>query len=85
MFPNLNPMELMVVVGVAILLFEFKKGIRGIEEEFRFDEHATRNTYHPEPTTTPSDLVESSVPKFEPPTTAPVRQPDQPAPIVTHD
>ena len=63
MFGNLNPMEMMVVMGVAVLLFgkrlpevgrtlgkgivEFKKGIRGIEEEFRFDEHSTRNSYQP--------------------------------------
>ncbi len=97
MFGNLNPMELMVVVGVAVLLFgkrlpevgrtlgkgivEFKKGIRGIEEEFRFDEHSIKSQYHPEPTTTPSDLIESAVPKFEPPTAAPVRQPDHQAPV----
>ena len=96
MFGNLNPMELMVVMGVAVLLFgkrlpevgrtlgkgivEFKKGIRGIEEEFRFDEHSTRRDAfnNPEPFHTPSDLIESSVPKFEPPTAAPVRQPDPP-------
>ena len=100
MFGNLNPMELMVVMGVAVLLFgkrlpevgrtlgkgivEFKKGIRGIEEEFRFDEHSTRNSYHaPEPAHTPSDLIESTVPKFEPPTAAPVRQPDHQAPATT--
>jgi len=97
MFGNLNPMELMVVLGLAVLLFgkrlpevgrtlgkgivEFKKGIRGLEDEFRFDEHAAANSYHkPEPTYTPSDLVESSVPKFEPPTSAPVRRDDQPTP-----
>jgi sec-independent protein translocase protein TatA len=101
MFGNLNPMEVMVVLGVAVLLFgkklpevgrtlgkgivEFKKGIRGIEEEFRYDEHAAKNTYHAEPMTTPSDLVESTVPKFEPPTTAPVRKAEQPAPVVTQD
>jgi len=97
MFGNLNPFEMMVLVGLAVLLFgkklpevgrtlgkgivEFKKGIRGIEEEFRFDEHAHRNSYHPEPTHTPSDLIESSVPKFEPPTSAPVRQDDRPTPV----
>ncbi len=101
MFGNLNPMELMVVVGVAVLLFgkrlpevgrtlgkgivEFKKGIRGIEEEFRYDETAIKHSYKPEPTTTPADLIESTVPKFEPPTTAPVRQADHPAPVVTQD
>jgi sec-independent protein translocase protein TatA len=98
MFGNLNPMELMVVLGIAVLLFgkrlpevgrtlgkgivEFKKGIRGIEEEFRYDEHAVKHTYQPEPATIPSDLVESTVPKFEPPTTAPVRQPEQHSEVV---
>ncbi len=92
MFGNLNPMEVMVVVGIAILLFgkrlpevgrslgkgivELKRGIRGLEEEFRFDEHSVKAAYKPETTHTPSDLVESSVPKFEPPTAAPVRQAD---------
>ncbi len=93
MFGNLNPMELMVVMGVAVLLFgkrlpevgrtlgkgivEFKKGIRGIEEEFRFNEPPIHAYGKPEPAHTPSDLVESAVPKFEPPTAAPVRKDDQ--------
>ncbi|MHC5544914.1 Sec-independent protein translocase subunit TatA/TatB, partial [Singulisphaera rosea] len=50
MLPNLGPMEMIVVMAVAVLLFgkrlpevgrslgkgivEFKKGIRGIEDEF---------------------------------------------------
>ena len=92
MFGNLNPMELVIVVGVAVLLFgrrlpevgrtlgkgivEFKKGIRGLEEEFRFDDQATHK-FRPEPTHTPSDLAESTVPKFQPPTSAPVLQPDR--------
>lgn len=91
MFGNLNPMELMVVLGLAVLLFgkrlpevgrtlgkgivEFKKGIRGLEEEFRFDEHSIKNA-KAEPVSVPSDLVESSVPKFELPTSAPTRQDD---------
>ena len=102
MFGNMNMMEMVILFGVAVLLFgkrlpevgrtlgkgivEFKKGIRGIEEEFRFDEHSIRNSFNnPEPIHTPSDLIESSVPKFEPPTAAPVRQPDQPSTVVTQD
>ncbi len=93
MFGNLNPMELIIVVGVAVLLFgrrlpevgrtlgkgivEFKKGIRGLEEEFRFDEHATKSSYPAEAPFVPSDHAESAVPKFEPPTAAPVLQPDR--------
>jgi sec-independent protein translocase protein TatA len=99
MFGNLNPMEMMVVFGIAVLLFgkrlpevgrtlgkgivEFKKGIRGLEEEFRFEEKPSYS-YRPEPTYTPSDAAESSVPKFEPPTSAPVRQADH-QPQVTQD
>jgi sec-independent protein translocase protein TatA len=99
MFGNLNPMEMMVVFGIAVLLFgkrlpevgrtlgkgivEFKKGIRGLEEEFRFEEKPA-HSYRPEPTYTPSDLAESSVPKFEPPTSAPVRQADH-QPQATQD
>ena len=53
MFPQLGFMEMLVVMGVAVLLFgkrlpevgrslgkglvEFKKGLRGIEETFDFD------------------------------------------------
>jgi sec-independent protein translocase protein TatA len=97
MFPQLGMMEMIVVMGVAVLLFgkrlpevgrslgkgiiEFKKGLRGIEDDLdltamssssgsgrsaRSSEdrgHSTGNTYS-----------ESSVPKFEPPTTPPVPQ-----------
>ncbi|HWE38979.1 MAG TPA: twin-arginine translocase TatA/TatE family subunit [Isosphaeraceae bacterium] len=86
MFPNLGPMEMLVVGVVAVLLFgkrlpevgrslgkgivEFKKGLRGIEEEL---ESASRT---PAPRHTdsyaPADPVDTAVPKFEPPTSAPV-------------
>jgi len=104
MFGNMNMMEMMVLAGVAVLLFgkrlpevgrtlgkgivEFKKGIRGIEDEFRFDEHSTRHSFNnPEPVYTPSDSdrIESSVPKFEPPTAAPVRQADATPTVITQD
>jgi sec-independent protein translocase protein TatA len=86
-FPNLNPMELMVVLGVAVLLFgkrlpevgrslgrgiiEFKKGIRGVEEEFR---SATDLAHRPAtmPTYEPAESVEPTVPKFESPGGSPV-------------
>ena len=96
MFPQLGMMEMMVVMGVAVLLFgkrlpevgrslgkgiiEFKKGLRGIEDEFDFS-----STGSSTPSRRSSDRAddrrrrratysESSVPKFEPPTTAPVPQ-----------
>jgi sec-independent protein translocase protein TatA len=97
MFPQLGPLEMIVVAGVAVLLFgkrlpevgrslgkgiiEFKKGLRGIEDEFdissignsnasstrRADDHA-----HARPAAESGDYTESSVPKFEPPANAPV-------------
>ena len=87
MFPNLNPMELMVVMGVAVLLFgkrlpevgrslgrgiiEFKKGLRGVEEEFR---SATGPGPQPGrcPHTEPAESTEPTVPKFESPDASPV-------------
>jgi sec-independent protein translocase protein TatA len=88
MFPNLGPMEMLVVGVVAVLLFgkrlpevgrslgkgivEFKKGLRGIEEEL---ESATKapatKSSHSDPYFT-ADPVDTAVPKFEPPTSAPV-------------
>jgi sec-independent protein translocase protein TatA len=81
MFPNLNPMELLVVLGVAVLLFgkrlpevgrslgrgiiEFKKGIRGVEDEFRAAADISRHQL--EPTFHAPDAVEPTVPKFESP------------------
>lgn len=87
MFPNLNPMELMVVFGVAVLLFgkrlpevgrslgrgivEFKKGIRGVEEEFR-SASTDLSRHTPEPTYRPAESTEPTVPKFESPAPSPV-------------
>jgi sec-independent protein translocase protein TatA len=91
MFPQLGLMEMLVVMGVAVLLFgkrlpevgrslgkgivEFKKGLRGIEEELDFSSssspHVPSRRGDDRPSTSP---VETSVPKFEPPTSAPVPQ-----------
>lgn len=90
MFPNLGPMEMIVVMGVAVLLFgkrlpevgrslgkgiiEFKKGLRGIEDDF--DISATSSAHVParrsEDRPRTEDSSAASVPKFEPPTSAPV-------------
>jgi sec-independent protein translocase protein TatA len=92
MFPQLGMMEMIVVMGVAVLLFgkrlpevgrslgkgiiEFKKGLRGMEDEFDISSSgASTPTRRPEDrahTSTGSDYTESAVPKFEPPTTAPI-------------
>jgi sec-independent protein translocase protein TatA len=92
MFPQLGMMEMIVVMGVAVLLFgkrlpevgrslgkgiiEFKKGLRGIEDEFDFTSTGTstpsRRAEDKPYSSSGSDYTESSVPKFEPPTTAPI-------------
>lgn len=89
MLPQLGLMEMLVVMGVAVLLFgkrlpevgrslgkgiiEFKKGLRGIEDEFDISSHSAprREERHYSST---SDYAETNVPKFEPPTSAPVPQ-----------
>jgi sec-independent protein translocase protein TatA len=99
MLPNLGPMEMIIVMGVAVLLFgkrlpevgrslgkgivEFKKGLRGMEEELDFSSSSSshlpaRRTEEP---FRGSGVAETSVPKFEPPASAPVPQMDyQPQP-----
>jgi sec-independent protein translocase protein TatA len=94
MFPQLGMMEMVVVMLVAVLLFgkrlpevgrslgkgiiEFKKGLRGIEDEFDLTSTSSppaRTRRSDEPARPAAgDYTESSVPKFEPPTTAPVPQ-----------
>jgi sec-independent protein translocase protein TatA len=87
MLPSLGPGEMMVVMIVAVLLFgkrlpevgrslgkgiiEFKKGIRGIEDEFdpATSQAPAKRYASPEDTAPPA-------PKFEPPTSAPVPQSD---------
>jgi sec-independent protein translocase protein TatA len=88
--------EMLVLMAVAVLLFgkrlpevgrslgkgiiEFKKGLRGFEDELDLTStsgpapRTRRNEELPRPTTAGSDYSESSVPKFEPPTTPPVPQ-----------
>jgi sec-independent protein translocase protein TatA len=87
MLPNLGPMEMIIVMAVAVLLFgkrlpevgrslgkgivEFKKGLRGMEDELDLSSTTSRYT---EERSRPSQAVETTVPKFEPPTTSPVPQ-----------
>jgi sec-independent protein translocase protein TatA len=86
MLPSLGPMEMMVVMIVAVLLFgrrlpevgrslgkgivEFKKGIRGIEDDFDTPSTAS-SSRKPEPAAA-GDGVAAAVPKFEPPSAPPV-------------
>jgi sec-independent protein translocase protein TatA len=93
-FPSLGPPEMIVVGVIAVLLFgkrlpevgrslgkgivEFKKGIRGIEDEFM----SSTSTSSSKPSTTrsdfehESDLPVASIPKFEPPTSPPTTSPE---------
>lgn len=90
MLPNLGPMEMMVVMVVAVLLFgkrlpevgrslgkglvEFKKGLRGIEDDL---DTSVATPPRKAQTLTPEALPDPSIPKFEPPTTAPVAAPGE--------
>jgi sec-independent protein translocase protein TatA len=93
--PSLGPPEMIVVGVIAVLLFgkrlpevgrslgkgivEFKKGIRGIEDEFM---SSTSTPSTSKPATVHSDFDHSSdppvaaIPKFEPPTSPPTSSPE---------
>jgi sec-independent protein translocase protein TatA len=87
MFPNLQPGEMLVVLIVAVLLFgkrlpevgrslgkgiiEFKKGLRGMEDEVRSGSGTQPPARYNEPARDP-EFSSASVPKFEPPSSAPV-------------
>lgn len=84
---GLGPMEMVIVGMIALLLFgkrlpevarslgkgivEFKKGVRGIEDEVNSATYRQNqpSSYRPQP---PSDVQEVSAPKFEPPTSEPI-------------
>jgi sec-independent protein translocase protein TatA len=103
MFPQLGMMEMIVVMGVAVLLLckrlpevgrslgkgiiEFKKGLRGMEDDVDLTGSSSGSSsgwgagsvsssrrHDDRGHSSGSDYNESSVPKFEPPTTAPVPQ-----------
>lgn len=81
-----GPMEMLILGAIAVLLFgkrlpevgrslgksliEFKKGLNGIEEEFR---SVATSTCTPTTTTTSEPHIddEATAPKFEPPTSEP--------------
>ena len=96
---NLQPGEMMLVAVVAVLLFgkrlpevgrslgkgivEFKKGLRGLGDEFDITGTSSSSSYSSSSSSSSrSELARAnddagmiSVPKFEPPTTAPTAQP----------
>ncbi|MBS0204453.1 MAG: twin-arginine translocase TatA/TatE family subunit [Planctomycetes bacterium] len=84
---NLGPFEMLLVAGIALLLFgknlpkvardagkaivEFKKGMAGIEhsvDEAVYAKPESSNAARPTPV---EETIESSAPKFEPPTSEP--------------
>ncbi len=93
---GLGPQEMIVVAILGVLLFgkrlpevgrslgkgivEFKKGLRGFEEEF--DPSATTPSYRSEAPKPDTSLT--TVPKFEPPTMAPTLQAEGQEATVPH-
>ena len=88
-----GPMEMMIILVIAVLLFgkrlpevgrslgkgivEFKKGIRGIENELdSASSSSTSQTSHHEDDV--DDHDEATAPKFEPPTSEPVAETGEP-------
>lgn len=83
MLPQLGLMEMIVVMGVAVLLFgkrlpevgrslgkgiiEFKKGLRGMEDEFDISSHTPSRRVDERHYGGTSDYADASAPKFEPP------------------
>ncbi len=81
-FMTPGPMEMMIILGIGVLLFgkrlpevgrslgkgivEFKKGVRGIEDEID-----TSSTSTSTPRNEVDDYDDATAPKFEPPTSEP--------------
>ncbi len=84
---GLSPTEMMIVLVIAVLLFgsrlpsvarslgksfmEFKRGVRGIEDEFNEAIHAAKRGSSSMEYDDMGERVEPSAPKFEPPPAAP--------------
>ena len=84
-------MEMVIILGIAVLLFgkrlpevgrslgkgiiEFKKGVRGIEDEVESAASASATTTQPSQEEV-DDRDEATAPKFEPPTSEPKAETD---------
>src|SRR3990172_5899624 len=83
---NVGPLELLIVGGIALLLFgkrlpevmrslgkgivEFKKGVQGIEDDVDHSAYSPKRTESPRPAPR-SEAPEVTAPKFEPPRSEP--------------
>ena len=79
-----GPAEMMIILAIGVLLFgkrlpevgrslgrgivEFKKGVRGIEDEIESSSNSTSTSI---PRSEVDDHDDATAPKFEPPTTEP--------------
>lgn len=95
-FIGISPMEMLIVGGVALLLFgkrlpevarslgkgivEFKKGINGIEDSV--DEAVRRPSTSQSRPIPPDDRDDAVAPKFEPPKFEPTEPRDSSAPSI---
>ncbi len=82
-----GPMEMMIILGIGVLLFgkrlpevgrslgkgivEFKKGVRGIEDEIESSSSSTSTSV---PRNEVDDHDAATAPKFEPPTSEPTHE-----------
>lgn len=84
---NLGPMEMMLVAGIALILFgknlpkvardlgksivEFKKGINQIEDDVNHSVYTKQESSNASRPAPPEEKVEATAPKFEPPKSEP--------------
>lgn len=84
---NLGPFEMLLVAGIALLLFgknlpkvardagkaivEFKKGMAGIEHSVDEAVYSRPDSSNSSRPAPPEEKVEATAPKFEPPTSEP--------------
>lgn len=97
---NLGGPEMLMIMLVAVLLFgkrlpevgrslgrgivEFKKGIRGIEDEIDASSSSSSSSHSSAPAYRPADDFGASVPKFEPPVATATPAPAAPVTAVPY-
>jgi sec-independent protein translocase protein TatA len=89
-FPNLGPMEIMILLGLGVLLFgrklpevgrslgkgivEFKKGLKGVEDDISDSTSPEPRTFEPP---RPPQRIPATTPKFEDTPAGPAQSPPQ--------